>query len=63
MSAWLELINAASARGYRVAFDEESEGWIITTPKAPRRPSVDLGTYSDQQAAWRGAALLAQQEE
>jgi hypothetical protein len=58
MSTWLELINEASAKGYRVSFSDEHEGWIITTPKRPRRPSEELGSYKDESAAWRGAALI-----
>lgn len=59
---WLDLINAASGQGYRVTYSEDAEGWIITTPKRPRRPSQELGTYKSEDAAWRCAAFLAHQE-
>lgn len=61
-ATWLDLINEASGKGYRVAWSDEAEGWTITTPKRPRRPPEELGTYRDEGAAWRGAALLANQE-
>jgi hypothetical protein len=56
---WNTLINAAIGKGYRVRFDEDYSGWIVITPHAPRRPSQELGSYKDEQAAWRGAAHLA----
>lgn len=59
---WLELINRASGKGYRVAFDEEEGCWFITTPKAPRRPAQELGGYRSEQSAWHSAAFLASVE-
>lgn len=54
-----EVISLATSKGYRVAYREEEGGWIVTTPKAPRRPPQELGTYKDERTAWMDAALLA----
>ena len=54
-----EIISQATRAGYRVAFCSEPGGWLLTTPKAPRRPSLELGLYRDERTAWMDAALLA----
>lgn len=58
---WLELINEASRNGYRVLFDADMPGWVVVTPKAPRRPPQELGAFHDEQRAWRAAAFLNSQ--
>jgi hypothetical protein len=62
MSDWLSLINEASRNGYRVRHDEEAEGFVVIVPKAFRRPVTEVGSYKDETAAWRGAALLASKD-
>lgn len=59
MSDWQTFIDRAVAKGYSVQFNEEWEGWTVITPKRPRRPPEEHGTYKDQRAAWRGAAGMA----
>ena len=54
-----EVISLASRQGYRVAYSEEEGGWLLTTPKAPRKPPQELGLYRDERTAWMDAALLA----
>ncbi|WP_316172954.1 hypothetical protein [Bradyrhizobium sp. SZCCHNRI2049] len=49
----------ASGAGYRVDFDPEWEGYVITTPDRPRHPSQQLGSYKQERSAWLDAACLA----
>jgi hypothetical protein len=58
----LECITSATREGYRAHY-VEGEGWYITTPKAHRRPSQELGPYTRERTAWFDAALLAQSAE
>jgi hypothetical protein len=54
---WDNLISNAQRAGY-IVFEGAEGAWWVRTPSSPRRPSEELGTYRDQRAAWRGAALL-----
>jgi hypothetical protein len=55
---WDDLINEARGAGWKVAWREAVEGYVIITPKAPRRPSEELGHYTEERAAWRATANL-----
>jgi hypothetical protein len=59
MTTWDDFINAARGKGWKVQWREAVEGYVIITPKAPRRPSEELGWYTEERAAWRGAAACA----
>jgi hypothetical protein len=56
----LECITQASGKGFKVSHSE-GEGFYITTPKAPYRPSQELGPYQTERTAWVDAALLCRQ--
>lgn len=58
MRSWQDWIDDAHRKGWKVQWREAVGGYVIITPKAFRRPSVELGCYSDERAAWRGAANL-----
>jgi hypothetical protein len=58
MQTWQEWIDHACGAGWKVAWREALQGFVIITPKAPRRPSEELGHYTEERAAWRGAANL-----
>lgn len=61
MHDWQTLIDAASRAGYLVKRGEEGDGWSVITPKAPRKPSQELGSFESERAAWRAAAFYATQ--
>jgi hypothetical protein len=53
-------IDKAFHAGWRVVrWCDVQEAFTIVSPAYPRRPSVTLGHYTDERAAWRGAANLA----
>ncbi|MCP3400387.1 hypothetical protein [Bradyrhizobium sp. CCGB20] len=58
MQSWQEWIDYATGKGWKVAWREAVEGYVIITPKAFRRPSEELGHYTEERAAWRAAANL-----
>jgi hypothetical protein len=58
-----EIISQATRAGFIVYHDEKIGGWWIRTPKRPRRPSQELGTFKDERTAWMDAALLASQDD
>jgi hypothetical protein len=55
---WQHWIDKAFLAGWRVRWCAAVEGFVIDSPARPRHPSVSLGHYSDERAAWRGAANL-----
>lgn len=56
-----EAINAATREGFKVwhSTEEETRGWWVTSPKRPRRPSEDHGTFKTEERAWFAAASMA----
>lgn len=60
-----EAITTATRAGFKVhhSDDAETRGWWITTPKRPRRPSEEQGTFKDETRAWMAAASLALEDE
>lgn len=59
MDLWQHWIDKAFLAGWRVRWCDDVEGHVIVSPARPRRPSVTIGHYTDERAAWRGAANLA----
>lgn len=57
-TTWQDWIDRAYACGWKVAWREELGAYVIITPKAPRRPSEELGFYTDERAAQRASANL-----
>lgn len=55
-----DAISQATRLGYRVSHDPEYNGFVITTPKRPRRPSETLASWRTEERAWRAAALMAE---
>lgn len=55
---WQEWIDRACGAGWKVAWREAMDAYVIITPKAFRRPSEELGSYLEERAAWRAAANL-----
>lgn len=55
---WQPWIDKAFHAGWRVSWCDVQEAFTITTPAYPRHPSVTLGHYAEERAAWRGAANL-----
>lgn len=58
---WDTLIMAARGAGWKIAWREASGGHVVITPKAPRRPSIEIGHYADERQAWKSAAFMARQ--
>jgi hypothetical protein len=58
MRTWQEWIDHACGQGWKVAWRGALQGFVIITPKAFRRPSEELGHYTEERAAWRAAANL-----
>lgn len=56
MKSWQEWIDYATGKGWKVAWREELQGYVYITPKAFRRPSEELGHFTEERAAWRAAA-------
>jgi hypothetical protein len=56
---WQHWIDKAFLAGWRVRWCDDVAGHVIVSPARPRHPSVTLGHYTDERAAWRGAANLA----
>lgn len=54
-------IAEATRAGFKLHQDEDGLWWI-TTPKAPRRPEQELGSYKNSDRAWMAAASLARDE-
>lgn len=59
MNTWQEWSDWACGQGFKVAWREELQGYVYITPKAPRRPSEELGPFANQRAAWKAAAFAA----
>jgi hypothetical protein len=57
----LDCITAATGQGYKVEHRDDWDGWIVITPKRPRKPSEELGSHKTERTAWVAAAFLAQQ--
>lgn len=55
---WQDWIDRACGAGWKVAWREALDAYVIITPKAPRRPPVELGSYTRERDAWKGAANL-----
>lgn len=55
-----DAITAATREGFKVwkSDDPETAGWWITTPKRPRRPPEDHGTFKSETRAWFAAASM-----
>lgn len=62
-TTWQHWIDRAFVAGWRVRWLEDLDAFTIVSPAVPRRPSLELGCYADERAAWRGAANLAKQRE
>lgn len=58
MKDWQLWIDHACGKGWKVAWREELQGYVIITPKAFRRPPEELGHYTDERTAWKRAANL-----
>ena len=57
----LDAITEASKAGYRIHQDED--GWWVTTPKRPRRPSEVLGSHHDEARAWFAACSMSRRQQ
>jgi hypothetical protein len=56
---WQHWIDKAFLAGWRVRWCDDLGAYTVVTPGAPRHPEVYLGFYTEERAAWRGAANLA----
>lgn len=57
-TTWQEWIDRACGAGWKVAWREALDAYVVISPKAFRKPSEEIGFYKEERAAWRGAACL-----
>jgi hypothetical protein len=59
MMTTLDAMTEATRAGFKVERSDNSEGFVVITPKRPRHPSETHGDYKTEERAWFGACLMA----
>jgi hypothetical protein len=54
-----DAITEATRAGFKVEKSDDTPGWLVITPKRPRRPSETHGDFTSEDRAWMAACAMS----